>query len=358
LFKWTLSTKKYYSTDGIVNSAADTDEYFIVSPVSGYNQKSNKTTEAYKWYTATGTKEYYMKNGAKYPSLGPVGEYTLRDPQGIDVTRYRTRTITGTYSPTLYYVCATSASGTKWIYQTKPCGQGSNPQYSYEREKIYSCATPTNGLLVRENQVPKGSTCNTYSEWSAVTKTPCDTKKPNICQSVTKTYYYWYKLVNEVRTYYPSGAHKASQEKVYFIGSPIKNAIKDTSTKATAYKWYKETKSTTSTFTALPPSGYSGATPSSNYNWSDWSNWSTKNPATKDGRSRSIETKTKIKLQEIKGKTEAGWNSLSQTPLTEKEIINLYQQKGYKVNTLEDIVNNGEIRYQLVIFVRNKKESI
>ena len=44
--------------------------------------------------------------------------------------------------------------------------------------------------------------------------------------------------------------------------------------------------------------------------------------------------------------------------MTEEDLIKAFKEKGYKVNTLEDITNNGQIKYQLVIFVRNKKESI
>ena len=72
---------------------------------------------------------------------------------------------------------------------------------------------------------------------------------------------------------------------------------------------------------------------------------------------RSIETKTKIKLQEIKGKTGDGWTNINDEYLTESQLIQLYQSKGYKVESLEDITNNGEIRYQIKLFVRNKKES-
>ena len=34
-----------------------------------------------------------------------------------------------------------------------------------------------------------------------------------------------------------------------------------------------------------------------------------------------------------------------------------FKRQGYDVKTLEDITNNGQIRYQLKMFVRNKKET-
>ncbi len=190
-----------------------------------------------------------------------------------------------------------------------------------------------------------------------LTTTKCDTTKTDICESYTITFYYWYKIVNEVRTYYPSGSNRASGEKVFFVTEPFKGAIKDTGTRATAYKWYNESATYSSGYTATAPSGYSTASKTNDYIISDWSGWSTTNPSVRDGRDRTIETKTKIKLQEIQGTTSSSWNNLSTDYLTEEELINTFKAKGYKISTLEDINNNGQIRYQLELFVRNKKES-
>lgn len=356
LYQWSLIKRTYYSLNGNTDNAKNVKDYYVSAPSSTYKKKTDGTV-AYKWYTTTGTKEYYMKNGSKYPSTTAPSGYPYRDPKGIDVTRYSTRKVTGTYDPTLYYVCATSASGTKWIYQKTKCGTGSNPSYNYTREKIYSCATEANGSLVRANAVSSGSKCYTYSAWSNATTTPCDTTKKDVCKKATVTFYYWYKVVNEVRKYYPSKSSSATNEKVYYTTAPVSGAQKDESTKTTAYKWYKETTSTSTKYTATPPSGYYKANKSEDYKWTDWSDWTTKNPKISDGRDRTIETKTKIKLQEIKGSTSDGWENLSTSYLTEEELIKLYKDKNYKVNTLEDITNNGQIKYQLVTFVRNKKES-
>ena len=48
---------------------------------------------------------------------------------------------------------------------------------------------------------------------------------------------------------------------------------------------------------------------------------------------------------------------MSDEYLSEEELINTFKTKGYDVKTLDDIYNNGEIRYQLRMFIRNKKES-
>lgn len=356
LFTWNLSDRKYYTSSGVKNSASQVYEYYTTSPNSNYTLNSDRTTSAYKWYKSSSARDYYKINGVKAPSPVAVGEYTIRDPYGYDATRYRTRTVTGTYSPIQYYGCSTSSSSNIIKYQTVKCGTGSTPEYKVTREKFYSCAK--DGSLVKTSpHVSSSATCKTYSAWSSLSTTKCDTKKTDVCESYTITFYYWYRIVNDIRTYYPSGSSKASGEKVYYVSEPFKGAIKDTSTRATAYKWYNETKSYSSGYSATAPSGHSVATKTSNYKWSDWSNWSTTNPKVNDGRERSIETKSKIKLQEIQGTTSSAWNNLSSDYLTEEELIGLFKAKGYNVKTLEDINNNGQIRYQMELFVRNKKES-
>jgi hypothetical protein len=198
--------------------------------------------------------------------------------------------------------------------------------------------------------------CNKYSAWSNPSRTQCDTKNAGLCKAVTVTFYKWYKLENSTeRTYYPSGSTTAGGEKVYYTEAPVSGAIKDTSTKATAYKWYKETKSRTDGYSAVAPSGYSTATKTSESKWGDWSGWNSSNPKTSDGRERQIETRVKIRLQEIKAGTNDNWENLSNEYLTEEQVIKVFNEKGYEVKTLEDITNNGEIRYKLQMTVRNKK---
>ena len=72
---------------------------------------------------------------------------------------------------------------------------------------------------------------------------------------------------------------------------------------------------------------------------------------------KQIETKTKIKLQEIKGTTDSSWEDLSTTYVSEEEMINIYKQNKYNVNSLEDINNNGELKYDIKMIIRNKKEA-
>ena len=80
---------------------------------------------------------------------------------------------------------------------------------------------------------------------------------------------------------------------------------------------------------------------------------------TKDGRDRSIETKTKIKLRPILGTGDGEWSPLAGNTLylTEEEMLNLFKNNNYNINTLDDIANEGSVRYQVKMYIRNKKES-
>ena len=325
LYVWDLIDRNYYSSSGTKNSASQVNEYYVSSPSVYFTLSSDKTTEAYKWYTSRSSKEYYTVNGQKALSTQAVGNYTIKDPAGVDVTRYRTRTVTGTYSPYKYYKCSTSCSSSVIKYQRTECGTGSSPQYSCSRGVIYSCTTDAS--LVRSNEVSSNYKCKKYSSWSDLTSTKCDISKSDVCEAYTITFYYWYRNVEDSRIYYPSGASRASGENVYYVSEPFKGAIKDTSTRTTSYKWYNERVQRGDAYLAVPPSGHTTAKKTSDSRWSNWSDWSTTNPNVKDGRERDIETKTKIKLQEIQGMSNGSWVNLSDDYLSETGVIKLFQEK-------------------------------
>ncbi len=360
LYTWNVTNRYYYTSSGEKTKASDVNEYYPISPKVGYTGYSDRTSNAYKWYTATGTKEYYTNaNGTKVPSAQAVGDYKIRGEFVFTQFAYKSRKVTGTKAANKYYVCATSASSSLTINQLQECGKGSNPEFKYQKRIFYSCLDANSSAAsIVASALPEGvTTCPVYSDWT-YSPNACNTKDTETCQKSEKSldFYYWYKNINEVKKYYPSGSSTASGEKVYYVSAPVSGAIKDTSTQVNAYKWYRESKSVTSNFTAVAPSGYTTATKTGTYRWSDWSSWSTKNPKVSDGRERTIETKAKIKLQQILPSTTTGWENLANEYLTEEGLIKLYQDNKYDVKTLEDIVNNGEIRYQVKMYVRNKKE--
>lgn len=353
LYIWNIQVKTYYTSKGEKTSSKDVNEYYTVAPSNDYLLHEGGTT-AYKWFTTESTKTYYMKNGAKAYSATPVDGYPYNEG-GVNVTMYQTRNETGTYSPTLYHECRPTKNSTALKYQTEECGKGTDKNYSVETNKFYSCVSNASDSVLG-NKVSAGTTCKKYGNWSSATTTACDTKNSSTCRSATATFYYWYKLDSSAtKKYYPSGSSSASGEKVYYTSAPVEGASRDESTKTTAYKWYKAKDGTSSNYSAVAPS--SDATKTNQSKWGNWSSWSTKNPKTTDGRTRKIESKEKIKLQQILGTTEESWDDLNQSFVSEEEMINIFKSKNYNVNSLKEINNNGEIRYKVKMYIRNKKVS-
>lgn len=357
LFTWKISDKTYYTSTGEKKNASDVKEYYTLSPNSNYNLSSDKTTEAYKWFTTTGgEKVYKMKDGKKVYSREKIDDYIYADG-GIKI-EYQTRKQTGGGSePYHFYVCGKYSTSTVRKYQLGvKCGEDKeDPQLAYTFEEFYSCSKGDR-QSIEEDRVKKGDKCYTYGDWEYVMNS-CDVSKPT-CRKTNPIYLYnWYKLTGGTKSYYPSKSSTAAGEKVYYTEAPIAGATKDTSTKATAFKWYKAIEKETTEYTAVAPKGYSDATRTNKSKWGSWTEYSTKNPKVSDGRNRQIETKTKIKLQEIKGTSESSWENLSTTYVTEEEMINIYKQNKYNVNSLQDINNNGELKYDIKMIIRNKKEA-
>lgn len=142
------------------------------------------------------TKIYYAdENGfRKFAENAPLG-FTEKEG-GVEATGYITRKVTGEYEPTKYYACAANAESTIVKNQTVPCGsEGSiDATLTYTKEEFYSCAK-TQSDSVDGMKTTEGSKCTSYSDWSDVSTTKCDTSKPELCKSQTRTLYYWYKEV-------------------------------------------------------------------------------------------------------------------------------------------------------------------
>ena len=358
LYKWNVTSKIYYTTKGDVKDASKVNEYYTVAPNSNYKLYDSKTTDAYKWYTVTGEKEYAVdEKGKKRLNHVAIGDYKYNEG-GVIVDIYSKATELN-IKPTLYYMCATENNpDARYVkYQTQKCGETTDKNYIYQIGTLYSCVSSSSDSVVENKVASASSKCYKWSGWSYVDT--CDPSKPT-CKKDQLTLYYWYKYKSGgVKKYYPSGSTSASGEKVYYKEAPIANAVKDEKTKATAYKWYKTSTKTTSEYTAVAPSGYSSVSKSSEYKWTTWSDWTTKNPAVSDGRSRSIETKTKIKLRPVLGTVNDEWIALGDNTqyLTEEEMLNLFKNKNYNINTLDDIANDGSVRYQVKMYIRNKKEN-
>lgn len=152
------------------------------------------------------TKIYYADDRGirKFAEKAPTG-YPNHEG-GVEVPMYRSRTITGTYKPTLYYECAVSETeGAASVFQTTACDseESKNPEYKYQKSKTYRCVE-SSSATVKESEVIEGykdsdgEACNKYSEWSPATNekpTGYDEKRTDLYQTYTARVYFWYKEV-------------------------------------------------------------------------------------------------------------------------------------------------------------------
>lgn len=303
------TTKVYYPNDK--TNPDEVTSYYTTTPSKDYTEKDNKTDEAYKWYTEKTTKSYW--NNGEYSSTQPSG-YTLKGNSKTVTKTTTTKPASASYRTitenTLYrsqkvaypfkYECADSnlsrynSTTNKFentlISQTK-CENRDSDTYKDTINIYYTCDGTT--------QVSKGTECSKFTDWTttkcetdSTTGINCETKKG---YTYTDKVWQWYKET-KVKSYYPSGSTSASGENTYYVSSPVSGAIKDTTTKTTAYKFYKITDETNN----------------------------------------------------------EEWNTVTDGYVSETELIQTFSELGYKVNSLSDIVSNEKIRYQIKLEYRNR----
>ena len=355
LFQWKLEKKTYYTKDGEVDNASSVKEYYSTSPSSSYTLKTGKT-DGYKWYTTNAKKVYAVDSkGTKLFSHNQITNYPYYD-NGV-CTEYQTRTETGTTNAYHYYKCSKSKNSTTYKYLLNTKCEKDVDGYTYQVDSFYTCGYGQWDEIEGMRVGSSSAQCKTYSTWKNSINT-CDPSLATCRKIEPYCVYNWYRIDNESsRKYVPSGGSTASAEKIYYTSQPVNGAIKDTATKTTVYKWYKITTKNTTEYTALPPNGYDSAVRIGEYKYSDWTDYSKTNPKASDGRIREIEKRSKLKIQEIKGATNEGWNDIASSYMNENDLISFLQSKGYNVNSLDDIENNGDIKLKVQMLVRNKKEN-
>lgn len=306
------TSKAYYPNNASTPSGVS--NYYVTSPAKGYTQKDSKTDSAYKWYTEKTGKSYW--NNGEYSSTQPKG-YTIKGNSKTITKTTTTKPSTASYRTikenTLYrtgkvayafkYECVdpnlsryNSQTGKfeNTLISTTKCEERNSDTFKNTANIYYTC----DGV----NQVSKGSECSKFSDWTT-TKCESNSKTGVVCEKKTGYTYtdkvwQWYKETT-VKSYYPSGATSANKENTYYVSSPIKGAIKDTSTKATAYKFYK-----------------------------------------------NIESGDEITNEE--------WTVVTDGYVTETELVQKFSELGYNVSSLKDILNNEKIRYQVKLEYRNR----
>lgn len=141
----------------------------------------------------------------------------------------------------------------------------------------------------------------------------------------------------------------------YYVSAPESGAIKDESTAATvSNKWYKTVTKTTDKYYATAPE--SGATKASDGVWGNWSNYQTAQPKVYSG-TRQIESRIKVKYQKIiEGASVDNWKAITEGYVSESELISAFQAANYQVNTLKEIEDASDLRYQVKLEYRNRKK--
>lgn len=366
-YRWNQNIRVYAPND----TASGGKTLFVSSPQSGYDKKTNEQT-AWKWYKSNEGKEYCEGEFTEAPANCPN-----QDATPVKTMLSREREImfsTPSVEPFLakkMYKCIESANkdilGTPaekdLIFSNEyECGTVANdPIHDYAVESFYSCdggasrvPQGTTCKCTMGSLRPDGATCALYKPW--VEKTTTCTGQSDVCENfgAPKKYYKWYKTITVANNYYPSGSTNASGENSYYAQAPETGYIKDESTQATAWNWYKEISSITEYMT-FQPTPY--ATKTSDSRWTNWTEWNV-TPVKSLGNTgtRKIETKVKLKVQEIKNTSKEDYENIGTEYTKDMEvIIKALNEKGYDVETLEDIAMNGELKYLTKMFIRNKK---
>ncbi|MEG1495182.1 MAG: hypothetical protein RR047_00070 [Bacilli bacterium] len=162
--------------------------------------------------------------------------------------------------------------------------------------------------------------------------------------------YKWYVLNDDksVKHYYPSGSTTSDMETTYYLTAPIKDAVRDDATKTYAAKYYRVASTTASEY--LPaPSSSSNVKIIDTENWSNWSLYSLSIPeyAPFGPRNREIETRIKTEIIPITTETESEvmWNKITNSYVSENELVSELRKLGYTVNNLDDISKLPDIKY-------------
>lgn len=359
-YKWILQKRYYYPND--VTTSSDVTTYYVDYPANNYINKTGQTT-AYRYYTLTN--KVYAPNGYDgYATTAPAGYPYYDENESIAYVYYKTREWVeqgkpNKIAPTKMYICTNPNVPGNEFYSYDECSTNANVKYNegytVTKKVIYTCdaGVTTTSQSSSCYSCLKGSlnststSCGYYTEFGKATSTPCDTKKKDICQTETYVMKRWYKATI---TYY--GNTSPTGQVPYYKKAPVAGAIKDESTGKTVYKWYKLVESgSTQTYSAVAPT--EDAVKTADYQWGNWSKYSKTAPEKIKG-SREIETKVKVKLQQLLDNGSSSKIEISSEYLTEDELIKKLQAKGFKVYTLSDVYLNGEINLDIKLRYRNR----
>ncbi len=300
------------------NSEAANERY-ASAPNGEYKYQINATT-AYKWYTVGQEKVYY--NGGEYSSNEPNG-YSSRENEKTTVFAsinkpaelpYRSISSTTVYATEYvsypYKFDCKDPNYVGTVTSSVLCSQRTQNDFKITVKIHYTCdgvnevdkdvickprSSWTTNSCYKEGQSSVGNTSDGYAYTRQLWTGETCISAPGYL--ATDSSWQWYKLV-DVNRYYPSGSTSAASESTYYVNAPTEGAKKDTSTEATTYQYYK--------------------------------------------------------LDASQSQAQ-NWISISDESMTKEELVNKFKELGYEINSISDINNNENLRYQLSIRYRNRK---
>ena len=303
VYKWKTTSRKYYSESA----------FYISAPSSEYTESESVGT-GWKWYKEGSATVNSQNRIMAKPFQNLCYEASTNSLIRQNVWKGNTQ-----------QTCEDEGYSSTFTYGGK----------TYKNDKTYTCDDPTSGSA----KALQSGGPNTVCAASCQTGTLSSDKK-------TCTY--------KTRKYYPSNASSASGEKTYYQSAPASGLVKDENTVAQVSKWYKTITNVTDKYYATAPTN--GATKASDGVWGSWSNYQTAQPKSYS-KTRQIESRIKVKYQRITGVSSTDtWKAITDGYVSESELISAFQAANYQVNTLKEIEDASDLRYQVKLEYRNRKK--
>ena len=287
--------KEYYPTK--TNDVTKVKEYYKTAPSAEYNLTDDKGQTGYKYYKVVPAGKAYWNNGA-YSETAPAGYPNKGTSKQVTLTRYR---VVAKWR----FVCKDS-NVTGLILSDVECSKRKDENGNPAKTHLeIDFSSGTQGMVTTCNGkdlAQAGTECQGWSDWTTAT---C--KEDNFtgvrCESKAVTQYQWYKNTTESRQYYPSKKATAAEESTYYLEAPAEGYIKDETSVATVYRYYKFIK------------------------------------LAADDKNATVEE----------------WVKINEKASSKEEMIKALQELKYEVETLEDINNEENLKYEVVLKYCNRK---
>lgn len=365
---WYKLVNYYYPNDVTIESKVN--EYYLEAPNAEYNNKGNSAT-VYKWiigqnlayengkFTSYATYPYIVKGAEGDPIIWASDKAPEKESYRTISSDYiyRTRKLESTDIVTdVYYQC--NNNNEEWINENKPCNETENIEGSINTTG-YKCSyknnvtgkTSTDENFHKEKCIDihhyvNESNNDGYSNWTA---TKCDYNagaKPYLCDRkkgyiIKDRVWKWY--TPSERTYFTTKGIET-----YYKVAPSAQAFKDQKNEEIGFTWYKQVKKDLgSSKTAPTNDAIKGAQVFTK--WSDWTE-----TIINQKSDNQVEHKTQVTLKRIVNTTNT-WNEISNGYISLEDAISLLKNKGYDVNSLDDISKLENIKYELKTYYRNPK---